>query len=63
MTTVVLAYITTFIAAVVFRFNFIESQTTVSWLHGSMALFAALSCAFLTYIGYSMAKGDYDPRK
>jgi len=58
MTTVVLAYITTFIAALVFRFNFIESQTSVSWLYGSMALFAALSCAFLTYIGYKMSKGD-----
>ncbi|SHM56796.1 hypothetical protein SAMN05444321_6782 [Bradyrhizobium lablabi] len=58
ITTVVFAYITAFIAALVFRFNFIESHTTVNWLYGSMALFASLSCVFLVYIAHKMEKGD-----
>lgn len=58
VTTVVFAYITAFVAALIFRFNFIESDTTANWLYGSMSLFAALSLWFLVYIAHKMEKGE-----
>jgi uncharacterized membrane protein len=55
--TVVLAYISTLVGSHISHFS-IESHAARSWLYGSMVLFAVLSCAFLTYVGYKMVKGD-----
>ena len=57
VTTVVWAYMATFVGSIAFRFS-IESSTALTWLHGSMAIFAVMSCAFLAYLGIKMAKGD-----
>lgn len=55
--TVILAYCATFWGAVIFRFS-IEEPTAMNFLHGSMAFFAVMSCAFLFYLGIKMGRGD-----
>jgi hypothetical protein len=57
VTTMICAYMTTFIGSIVFRFS-IEGPTMLNWLYGSMAIFAVMSCAFLTYLRIKMVKGE-----
>ena len=56
--TVFSAYVTTLLASIVFRFSFIDDPAAGTWLHGSMAVFALISLAVVTFLAVKLVRGE-----